>query len=612
MKYCHSMHRRPANAVRAAILVAALCACVPASAQTPESQPAYKVRVEHNVRIPMRDGVSLSADIYRPDSAGQFPALLLRTPYSNNMPDEMQNSAWFAARGYVVVNEDVRGRYDSDGRFEPYRHEADDGFDTDEWVARQPWSNGKLGTMGGSYLGFTQLTQGIRGSSHLLSMAADFTSSDIYDGWVYVDGAFLLGFALPWGATTIDGHTIQMGQYDWPSIFNHLPLSTSDAAAGHLNQPYRDWLAHSRRDDPYWNGISFENEASKIKAPLLVVGGWYDIFLRGALRDDIAIRHAGAANKRLIIGPWVHSKAGGARLSDASLPKTGPGRSIDFGPEAEREWRSLYLRWHDHWLKGIDNGVDKEAPVRLFVMGENRWRDEQEWPLARARYTRYYLGSGGHANAATGDGVLGTSAPRGAARDQYTYDPASPVPTLGGNVCCSSVPNGPRDHQSIETRADVLVYSTPVLREPVEVTGPISVKLHASSSAPDTDWVARLVDVYPDGFVQNLQDGIVRARYRGGKHAPASLLEPGKVYEYDIDLWATSNVFLPGHRIRLEITSSNFPRFDRNLNTGEDPAAGTRMTSAQQTVYHSTQYPSYIQLPLIPRSRAASASKEKT
>ncbi len=556
----------------------------------------------------MRDGITLSADIYRPDSDERFPTLLVRTPYSNNFPDDIEISTWFAARGYVVVNEDVRGRHDSDGEFYPYRHEADDGYDTDEWIARQPWSNGRLGTMGGSYLGYTQLSQAIRGNAHLVSMSADFTSTDIHDGWAYVDGAFLLGFALPWGATTIDGRTIQSGSYDWPSIFRHLPLSTADAAAGHHNLPYRDWLAHPRREDPYWEPISHETEASKIRVPLLSIGGWYDIFLRGTLRDDVAIRRAGgelARNKRLIIGPWTHAKAGGTRLSDASLPASGPGRRIDFGPAAEMQWRTLYLRWHDHWLKGLDNGVANEAPIRLFVMGENRWREEQEWPLARTRYTRYFLASGGRANTATGDGSLRTRPGAGAASDAYTYDPADPVPTLGGNLCCSSVPSGARDHRPIESRADVLVFSTPVLTQPLEVTGPIALKLYASSSAPDTDWVARLVDVHPDGFVQNLQDGIVRARYRGGRQAPAALLEPGRIYEYDIDLWATSNVFLPGHRLRVEITSSNFPRFDRNLNTGEDPATGTRMQAARQVVYHSARYPSHLLLPVIPRAKDA-------
>ncbi|HVW68179.1 MAG TPA: CocE/NonD family hydrolase [Steroidobacteraceae bacterium] len=566
------------------------------------SQPAYKVIVEHNVRIPMGDGITLSADIYRPGDAGRFPALLLRTPYSNNSPDEIQDSQWYAERGYVVVNEDVRGRYDSDGQFYTYRNEASDGYDTDEWIAKQPWSDGKIGTLGGSYLGYTQLTQGIRGSSHLASMATEVTSTDIYDGWAYVDGAFVLGFALPWGAGIIDGRTIQMGTYDWPTIFRHLPLSTADAAAGHVNFPYRDWVQHARREDPYWEGISFERQAQHIGVPLLVVEGWYDIFLRGALRDHERITTAGATelarqNKRLVIGPWIHFKNHAPRIDSAPDPSD-PG--IDFGPDAAIDMRQVYLRWHDHWLKGIDNGVEREPPVSLFVMGVNRWRNEKEWPLARTRYTNYYLHSGGHANSAGGDGTLATTGPTGPATDTFTYDPASPVPTLGGNVCCSSVPNGPHDQRPVEARSDVLVYTTPALREPLEVTGPIRVKLFAASSAADTDWTAKLVDVHPDGYAQNLQDGIVRARYRRGKDQPAALLEPGRVYEYDIDLWATSNTFLPGHRLRVEIASSNFPRFDRNLNTGEDPATGTRLQLARQTIYHSAKYPSHIVLPVIP------------
>jgi putative CocE/NonD family hydrolase len=318
------------------------------------------------------------------------------------------------------------------------------------------------------------------------------------------------------------------------------------------------------------------------------------------LQDDVNIRKNGATRlareaKRIMIGPWTHFKTVGTRT----------GGGIDFGPEAQVDGHMLYLAWHDHWLKGIDNGVERNPPVKLFVMGENQWRYEKEWPLARTQYTKYYLTSGGKANSAAGDGRLGTAAPAGAATDTYTYDPASPVPTLGGNVCCTSVPYGMHDHQKVEARDDVLIYSTPALTEAVEVTGPITLKLFAASSARDTDWVARLVDVYPDGRAMNLQDGILRARYRAGKNAPASLLETGKVYEYDIDMWATSNVFLPGHRIRLEVTSSNFPRFDRNLNTGEDPAAGTRMEKAQETVHHTARYPSHVVLPVIPRAKSA-------
>jgi hypothetical protein len=580
-----------------------------ANAQEPEfshwdeatlSAPAYKVVVEENVQIFMSDGVKLSADIYRPDSNGQFPALVLRTPYNKQGQGEPENSRWYAERGYVVVNQDVRGRYRSAGEYYAYQNEPRDGYDTDEWIARQPWSNGKIGTLGGSYLGFTQLTEGVRGSQHLVSMATDVTSSDIYQGWTYVDGAFHLGFTLEWGAGSVWGKEGQEGKVD----YLHLPINTADETLGHATAHYRDWLKHPRRSDPYWNDISFEQEARRISVPLLVATGWYDIFLRGALQDHVNIRNNGAtalarSGKHIIIGPWPHFKTYGTRTAGG----------MDFGPEAVLNGQKLYLAWHDHYLKGIDNGMDRRPPVELFIMGENQWRAENEWPLARTKYTKYYIASGGKANSTSGDGMLGIAGPSGAEADHYTYDPASPVPTLGGNVCCSSVARGTHDHREVEARDDVLIYSTPVLTEAVEVTGPISMKLFAATSAKDTDWVVRLVDVYPDGRAMNLQEGILRARYRRGKNAPASLLKPGKVYEYNVDMWATSNVFLPGHRIRLEITSSNFPRFDRNLNTGEDPATGTRMEKAQQNVYHSAKYSSYVLLPIIPREQQARSGK---
>jgi putative CocE/NonD family hydrolase len=544
----------------------------------------------------MRDGVNLVADVYRPDAPAQFPTLVLRTPYNKRGMGEERDSKWFAERGYVVVNQDVRGRYLSPGQYYAYKNESDDGYDTDQWVAKQPWSNGKIGTLGGSYLGYTQLTQGIRGTKHLVSMATDVTSSDIYHGWTYVDGAFHLGFTLEWGAGTIYGNRGQIGKAD----YLHLPIMTADQVLGNVNPHYRDWLKHPRRNDPYWDSISFERQAHKIAAPLLVATGWFDIFLRGALQDHVNIRKSGATkltrkNKHLLIGPWSHFKTHGTRT----------GGGIDFGPEAVLNGLKLYLAWHDRFLKGIDNGMDRKPALTLFIMGENTWRHENEWPLARTKYTKYYLSCAGKANSAKGDGKLTTGPPTGVETDRFVYDPASPVPTLGGNVCCTSVPIGMHDHGQIEARDDVLVYTTPELAEAVEVTGPIKMKLFAATSAKDTDWVARLVDVYPDGRAYNLQDGILRARYRGGKDKPESLLKPGKTYEYDIDLWATSNVYLPGHRIRLEITSSNFPRFDRNLNTGEDPATGTRMEKAQQTIYHSARYPSHVILPIIPRGRTA-------
>ncbi len=574
------------------------------------SQPTYKVIMEKDVGVRMRDGVVLSNDITRPDAPGRFPVLFRRNTYNNNTQSEFEQDRWYAERGYVVVNQDVRGKYDSEGKYRLFANEFNDGYDSDEWISRQPWSNGKIGTLSGSYGGYVQITQGVGRHKALNNMAASVTTGDVFNNWMYTDGALFLGFAFPWGALVMDGHGMQYsGGYDWPQVFRHLPLSTMDTAVGHVNESYREILKHPRADDPFWRNISFANEIQKVEVPFLVVEGWYDLFLRGALEDHIKIVNGSKSKlareqKRLFIGPWTHET--GRSHSAPSAPTTGLERNVDFGEAAAMDLQKLYLRWQDHWLKGIDNGVDREPQVKIFVMGENYWRFENEWPLARTQYTKYYLQSAGKANSAAGDGTLSASAPgSSASSDQYRYDPNDPVPTLGGNTCCSTVPTGPWNQARAEARNDVLVYTTPVLTEPVEVTGPIKMKLFASSSARDTDWTAKLVDVHPDGYAQNLQDGIVRARYRGGVTTKASLLEPGKVYEYEIDMSATSNVFLPGHRIRIEVSSSNFPRFDRNLNTGEDPMTGTRMETATQTVYHSAEYPSHIVLPIIPRVSSA-------
>lgn len=569
------------------------------------SAPQFDVTVQNDVMVPMRDGVELSTDIYRPTAPGRYPVLLSRTPYNNNTAEFVAESKFYASRGYVVIAQDVRGKYDSGGQYSLFSDEANDGYDTDEWIGQQAWSNGRIGTLSGSYGGYTGLVQGIGGSQYLKAMAGSVTTGDIFNGWIWNDGALFLGFAYPWGGVVMDGRGMQYsGAVNWADAFRHLPLATIDTAAGHVNESFRELLRHPRADDPFWKGISFENRIADIKVPMLVIDGWYDLFLRGALDDQIKVAANGAtplarAQKRIIIGPWSHDT--GVRVPTIGAPTTGPDRTIDFGPDAEVDKKLIYLRWNDHWLKGIDNGVDREPPVTIFVMGDNVWRFENEWPLARTHYTPYYLASGGHANSAAGDGLLSTELPKGAKADHFTYDPADPVPSAGGNICCSSVPAGPWDQSKVEARGDVLVFTTPVLDKDIEVTGPLMVKLFAASSAPDTDWTAKLVDVHPDGYAQNIQDGIIRARYRAGTSAPAALLTPGKVYAYDINLWATSNVFKAGHRIRVEISSSNFPRFDRNLNTGEDPVTGTRMAKAQQSILHSARYPSHILLPIIPR-----------
>ena len=574
------------------------------------SKPSYRVKTEIDVKVPMRDGVALSADIYRPDVEGKFPAILVRTPYNNNTEVAINQSKFFAERGYVMVQQDVRGKFDSDGQFYPQKNEANDGYDMDEWIGKQPWFNGKLGTMGGSYVGYTQWAQAVRGSKYLVAMAPQVTTPDLYNNWFYTDGALSYAFSLSWGAVSIDGRVAQTTSvFDWPNVYRHLPIVTSPDAAGHRSTHYRDWVAHPTRDS-YWENLNHDKEYDKISVPMLNVEGWYDIFLRGALQDDIAMRRqaktdVARAGKRIMIGPWVH---GTGRRNNTPAGQAVDPNATDFGPEAEVDLQRVTLRWFDYWLKGIKNGVADEAPIKIFVMGENKWRYEREWPLARTQYTKYYISSNGRANSLLGDGSLSTRPPAAgtAENDMFNYDPANPVPTLGGNTCCAQqVPSGPWDQRAAERRDDVLVFTSAELTEAVEVTGPITMKLYASTSAKDTDWTAKLVDVSPDGFARNVQDGILRARYRDAIGKQGTLIESGKIYEYTIDIWATSNTFLPGHRIRLEVSSSNFPRFDRNLNTGEDPATGTRMTVAKQTVYHSTAYPSHVVLPVIPKDTRA-------
>ncbi|MGH9559388.1 MAG: CocE/NonD family hydrolase [Bryobacteraceae bacterium] len=577
------------------------------------SKPQYKIVKEANVRVPMRDKVTLAADIYRPDAPGKFPAILERTPYGRANAGAAREGQFFAERGYVFIDMDVRGRYDSDGHFYAFKNEANDGFDSDEWIGKQAWFDGNLGTIGGSYVGYTQWMQAVRGSKYLKTAAPAVTTPDIYGNWTWINGVLHYGFTFPWGVD-IDAHVDQYaGDVNWPPAYFHLPVATSDEAVGHRVPYVRDWVAHPTRDS-YWDGISYEKDYNKIGIPILSVDGWYDIFLRGALQADTETRKLGKTEeartgKRLIIGPWAHSTGGRYALSNGRSGGAPPDQDrIDFGDNAPINMDNLYLSWYDHWLKGVKNGVDTEAPFQIFVMGENYWRNENEWPLARTKYVNYYIESGGRANSFDGDGVLTADQPKGSATDKFTYDPANPVPSKGGNVCCSSVPSGPWDQRSVERRDDVLVYTTPAMTQPMEITGPLSMKLFASTSAADTDFTAKLVDVHPDGYAQNIQSGIVRARYRNGVSKNPDFIDPDKVYEYSIDMWATSYVILPGHSLRLEVSSSDFPRFDRNLNTRESPENSTKIVVAHQTIYHDAQHPSHVILPLIPMAEGGGQS----
>ncbi len=579
----------------------------------------YRVTRERNVMVPMRDGVRLATDIYRPDSPGRFPALVTRGPYGKDgYADNQEHSIWFfPQRGYVVVSQDCRARFDSEGDYyDPLFQEGQDGYDTVEWAARQPWCNGRVATTGQSYLGATQYTlaAGPR-PPHLYCMAPVSASADFHQSWVYhTGGAMEWGWMVPYaihkGRNTLlragrEDLLAQMDEYVLPPDNFAQPLT--DAWFSHL--PLRDWIDRLKeaapyfheyfdqeRDGPYWSPINLMRNAQKISLPMFHVSSWYDIFLEGALNGYQALRDRAATaearrSQRLLVGPWAHIRP----YTSPTSRETG---DIDFGPEALIELHEHLLRWFDYWLKDIETGVMDEPPVQIFVMGENRWRSEQDWPLARTHYTKWYLHSDGSANTLDGSGTLSTSPPGEEPPDVYTYDPADPVPTRGGSTLI--IPQGVADHREVEAREDVLVYNSEPLERDLELTGPISVTLYAASTAVDTDFTAKLVDVRPDGYAHNLQDGIVRARFRTSAAEP-SLIRPGRVYQYEIDLWSTSHVLFAGHRLRLEISSSNFPRFDRNPNTGAAIGVDAQLETALQTVLHTPEYPSHATLPVIPR-----------
>lgn len=568
----------------------------------------YAVKLERGVEVKMRDGVILRGDIFRPDAPGKFPVLLQRTPYRrSSWGYDFQFGQRAASHGYVVFFQDVRGRFTSDGEWRPFVHESEDGYDTIEWVATQPYSNGKVGMFGGSYVGATQMLAAIANPPHLAGICPIITASNYHDGWTYQGGAFEQWFNESW--TTGLAEDTVMHRLEHPANsqedVNALPLTAYpifnlgspgviDASAASVAPYFLDWIAHPSYDD-YWKRISIEEHFADIHVPALHIGAWYDIFLGGSLRNYIGIKSSAGSEEarkgqRLVVIIGGHA-GGGRKIGD-----------VDFGPEAEK-WNEsdITYRWYEFLFKGVQNEFATGKPVKIFVMGANQWREEEDWPLARAKSTKYFLHSKTAANTATGDGTLSTTAPGAEPADRFTYDPGKPVPSVGGPHCCdpTHLPAGPRDQRKVESRDDVLVYSTPALEHDLEVTGPVRLEFFASSSAVDTDFTAKLVDVSPDGTAINLTEGILRARYRDSQET-ATPLEPSKAYAMTIDLWATSNVFRAGHHIRLEISSSNFPRFDRNLNTGVPAGTSSKWVTATNTILHDKAHPSALILPIVP------------
>jgi uncharacterized protein len=569
------------------------------------------ILIDKNVMVPMRDGVHLATDVYRMDGAAPAPLLLSRTPYDKE--HAVAGSTTFdivraVQAGYAVVIQDVRGRYASEGAFAPMFQETRDGVDTIAWAAAQPWSRGVVGTFGGSYVGGTQWLPAREQPPALQAMAPAVTFSDMYEGNTYQGGAKVL-HDLRWVVANIIPGEIQRrvmrggkppegaASLDVNAVLAGLPLA--DHPLIHELAPfYHDWLAHAT-PDAYWRPGSPDAGYEQITAPALNISGWYDIFLWSTFQNYMGMRQRGGSEQarlgqRMIIGPWTHMNFTG------SFPE----REFDASASSDAlDLTGIQLRWFDRWLKGIDNGVDQEPPVMLFVMGSDEWRTEPDWPLPDTQYRPYYLHSTGQANTLHGDGALSAEPPVDEPPDVYLYNPFRPVPTVGGQIILpGGNAMGPRDQRAVETRDDVLVYSTPMLDRSVEVAGPIELVLFVASSARDTDFTGKLVDVEPDGRAMILTEGILRARYRMSLTAP-ELLEPDVVYEIRLDLWATANVFLPGHRIRLEVSSSNFPRFDRNSNTGGEIAreAASDYRPAINRIFHDAAHPSRLILPIIER-----------
>jgi putative CocE/NonD family hydrolase len=557
----------------------------------PSTDPrSYPVKIEYDQKVPMRDGVNLSADVFRPDAPGRFPVVLVRTPYDNASPGYARQGLYWASHGYVYVVQDVRGRGESEGQFYPLVREAEDGYDTQTWCGEASWSSGKVGTTGGSYLGWTQVYPAGLRNRYLAAMISIVTPPDPLRNFPIQHGAYS-PTTVSWLAY-VSGKTLQdTSHIDLMAAYQALPLREIDERFGRKIPAWRDWFDHPSLDD-YWRQQSYQESLLDAGVPILHVSGWYDDVLVGTTENyvNLATRAKDSAvrgKQWLLIGPWGHRVNTTRVLGE-----------VDFGPEALIDFDGLSRRWFDRWLKGDENGVDSDPRVRLFVMGENRWRDENEWPIARTRYVDYYLHSQGKANSRFGDGSLDTTRPSTEPADSYRYDPEDPVPFI-------TEPNfsqvgGPDDYRSIERRDDVLVYSGDALEEPLEICGPLSVRLYAASSARDTDWTAKVLDVHPDGLARRLNDGIVRARYRESMEKE-TFLEPGRVEAYDIDAWSTCVRMEKGHRLRLEISSSAFPKFDRNLNTGGPIGKETKGVVAEQTVYHDRDRPSWVRIPIVPR-----------
>ena len=576
--------------------------------------------VDTGVRVPMRDGTELDTNVWRPAGEGPWPTLLVRLPYGKDLPALLTygtnpNVFELVEAGYAVVFQDCRGTFKSEGVFQPMVHEPEDGADTVAWLMARSWCDGSIGSYGPSYLGFVQWATASTGAAGLKAIAPSVATTDYYTAPWYSDGGALSLQVVHFWTTTmafLDAQReVAAGVGDVQELMGlaavladpaphmaHLPMSEQPMLDQRMPW-WSDIVGHPARDS-YWRDLSVAEDYAVVTVPALHIGGWYDFYLNNILKSYSALKQkAGSpqarSGQRLVVGPWDH------------LSATGVYPDRQFGLAANSlaaDMTGLHRRFFDRWLRGQPDALESLAPVRIFVMGIDQWRDEQDWPLSDTRQTDFFLSGSGPANTLNGHGVLSTAAPDTENRETYLYDPRRPVPTLGGRVMLPATANaaGPVDQRPAEAREDVLCFTTPELDEPVEVTGHVSLLLHVASSAKDTDFTGKLVDVFPDGRAIILTEGILRTRYRNSLE-DADLIEPGEVYEITLDLSATSNVFLRGHRIRLEVSSSNFPRYDRNTNTvGVIAGDGEQdVIAAVNHVLHGPRHLSRLVLPIIER-----------
>lgn len=548
----------------------------------PYSDSTFAVKIDPAVPMKARDGTTLMNFVGTPQGKGPFGVVMERTPY---LRIDTAAAIFWASHGFIYVKQDVRGRGGSGGVLDMNAMQESDGYDAVEWAAKLPGANGKVGVIGRSNPGLYAWYAAIAAPPHLAAIAPVVATADPLRIVPYIDMVFSPTI-VPWLCLTqVKDKQSDMSNLDVETAFNSLPVIASAQKSGCGNPQYwRDWFDHQKLDS-YWHGLSVEERLNRVKVPVLGIGGWYDD-ARGTIRNYMGLdslkKHP---FQRLYMEAGAHK---GVDYVNGS-----------FGPEARVDPRLLQLRWFDHYLKGVDNGVDREPPVDIFVMGDNKWRKENEFPLARTKWTDFYIHSGGKANGGAGDGTLDSIPPKAEPADTFTYDPGKPTPYLIDARELELSLN--EDYSKVHaTRTDLLAFTSAPFTKPMEITGPMSATLFAATDARDTDWNVMLLDVYPDGRAMRIQDGVARARFRDGFDKP-KLLTPGTVYEYHLDMWYTGIVIPEGHRLRITVASAAFPKYDRNLNTGGDNERDTKFVSAHQRVLHDAEHPSHIHLPVIPR-----------